>query len=152
MTQRRCNTFAIMIQTALLIQDMLKIKLDIEGIINMFLKIEESSLKERDFKTSIIEFITQYVEKNMNKFIFGSNKTGYDVLGMIKDKGDHLQVQMDKISFSKMIKEGGYEDEKIALKELKQAGYLDHDKNRSTRKRNNALGCRTEVVVIKIFK
>ena len=152
MTQRRCNTFGIIIQTALILQDMLKVKLDVEGIINMIIRIEESSLKQRDFKRSAIDFIKQYVEKNRSKFIEGENIPKYETLGIIRDKDEHLEIQMDKISFVQMIKEGGYEDEKVVLNELKEGGFLNCDTDRYTRKRKNSLGFRAEVVVINLDK
>ena len=59
---------------------------------------------------------------------------------------------MDKISFAQMIKEGGYEDEKVVLNELKEGGFLNCDRDRYTRKRKNSLGIKAEVVVINIDK
>lgn len=152
MTQRRCNTFAIIVQTALILEDMLKVKLDVKGIINMIIRIEESSLKQRDFKRSAIDFIKQYVEKNRSKFIEGENIPKNETLGIIRDKNEHLEIQMDKISFAQMIKEGGYEDEKVVLNELKEGGFLNCDRDRYTRKRKNSLGIKAEVVVINIDK
>ena len=59
---------------------------------------------------------------------------------------------MDQLSFELMIKEGGYEDKKVVLKELKKAGVLDCEKDRLTRSRNNSVGVKTDFIVIKLFK
>ena len=56
---------------------------------------------------------------------------------------------MNKISFEQMINQGGYEDKNVVLKELKDAGYLNCEKDRS---RKNSFGCSEEVYVIKLPK
>ena len=59
---------------------------------------------------------------------------------------------MEKLSFELMIKEGGYEDRKIVLKELKKAGFLECERDRLTRSRNNSIGVLTDYIVIKLPK
>ena len=51
-----------------------------------------------------------------------------------------------------MIKQGGYEDKNIVLRELKDAGYLNCEKDRYTRCRKNSLGYKEEFFVIKLDK
>ena len=74
------------------------------------------------------------------------------MLGKITEKEDYTELQMEQLSFELMIKEGGYEDRKIVLKELKKAGFLDCEKDRLTRSRKNSVGVDTEYVVIKLPK
>lgn len=152
MSVRRCNKFAIILQTALILQDMLQIKLNIEGMINMIIKIEQKSLSNRNFQTSAIDYIKQYVDKYRNRFDCGTSNNALDVLGKITSKSEHIEVQMDKISFKQMIEAGGYEDENVVLRELKQGGFLNCEKDRFTRSRKNSLGCITEFIVVKIPK
>lgn len=57
---------------------------------------------------------------------------------------------MNKISFEEMIKEGGYEDKEVVLRELKQTNHLNCEKDRYTRSRKNPMGYTEEVFVIKI--
>lgn len=152
MSVRRCNKFTIILQTALMLQDMLNIKFNLEGMVNMIIKIEQKSLSNRNFKTTAIDYIKQYVDKYRNKFECGTSNNAFDVLGKIKQKNDHIEIQMDKISFKEMIESGGYEDENVVLRELKQGGFLNCEKDRFTRSRKNSLGCRAEFIVIKIPK
>ena len=49
MTKRRCNNYAVLLTTAYYYQEMMGIKLDIDGIINMLIEIEQSSISKRNF-------------------------------------------------------------------------------------------------------
>lgn len=62
MTDRRCNKFTIIIQTALMLKDALNIELDIDGIIDMIISIEKESIRNRNFNESVIDYIKGYVE------------------------------------------------------------------------------------------
>ena len=151
MTIRRCNKFGIIIQVAYLFQDMMGITLDIDGIKNMIIDIEKESISNRNFRESAIDYIKQYVSKYKNKFESGTaNST--ENLGKIIQKETYVEVQMNKISFEQMIKQGGYEDKNIVLKELKTAGYLNCEKDRYTRCRKNSLGYKEEFFVIILDK
>lgn len=152
MSMRRCSKFAIIIQTALILENILEIKLDIEGMVEMIVKIETESIKYRNFQKSVIDFIKEYVDRYRNKFDGNSKSNSQEVLGKITEKENYTEIQMEQLSFELMIKEGGYEDRKVVLKELKKAGLLDCEKDRLTRSRQNSVGVLTEYVVIKLSK
>lgn len=151
MTKRRCNNYAVLITTAYYYQEMMSIKLDIDGIINMLIEIEESSISKRNFSKSSIDYIKQYISKFKRKFEINDN-VSMDTLGKLIPKKECIEVQMNKISFEEMIKQGGYEDKNIVLKELKQNGYLNCESDRFTRSRKNSLGYTEDVYVIKLPK
>lgn len=151
MTFRRCNKFGIILQTAYLFQNMMDIKLDIDGIKKLMVEIERESLRNRNFRDSAIDYIKQYVSKYINKFQFNNNSPN-DIFGKLIPKQDCVEVQMNKISFEQMINQGGYEDKNVVLKELKDAGYLNCEKDRYTRSRKNSFGYSEEVYVIKLPK
>ena len=152
MSMRRCNKFAIIIQTAFILQELLEIELDVEGMIEMIVNIEKESIKCRNFQKVVIDFVKEYVDRYRNKFDGKSESKSQEVLGKITEKEDYTELQMEQLSFELMIKEGGYEDRKIVLKELKKAGFLDCEKDRLTRSRKNSVGVDTEYVVIKLPK
>lgn len=151
MTIRRCNKFGIIIQVAYLFQDMMGVRLDIDGIKNMIVNIEKDSISNRNFRESAIDYIKQYVSKYKYKFDGGSSSST-ESLGKIIQKETYVEVQMNKISFEQMIKQGGYEDKNIVLRELKDAGYLNCEKDRYTRCRKNSLGYKEEFFVIILDK
>lgn len=152
MSMRRCNKFAIIIQTAFLLQELLDMVLDVKGMIEMIIKIEQESIKHRSLHKVVIDFIKEYVGRYRNKFDGKSKSNSPEVLGKITEKEDYTEIQMEQFSFELMIKEGGYEDVKVVLRELKTAGFLDCDKDRTTRTRKNGVGVKTKYIVIKLPK
>ena len=118
----------------------------------MIIKIEIESIKYRNLQKSAIDFIKEYVERYRNKFDGKSKSNSQEILGKITEKEDYTEIQMEKLSFELMIKEGGYEDRKIVLKELKKAGFLECERDRLTRSRNNSIGVLTDYIVIKLPK
>ncbi|MDY3960750.1 DUF927 domain-containing protein [Romboutsia timonensis] len=152
MSMRRCSKFAIIIQTAFIIEELLDIELDIEGMMDMIVSIEIESIKYRNFHKVVMDFIKDYVDRYRNKFDGKSKSNSQEILGKITEKEDYTELQMDEYSFGLMIKEGGYEDRKIVQKELKKAGFLDCEKDRLTRSRKNSVGVDTNYIVIKLPK
>lgn len=140
-----------MLTTAYYYQEMMGIKLDIDGIINMLIEIEKSSISKRNFSQSAIDYIKQYISKFKRKFETDDN-VPIDTSGKLIPKREWIEVQMNKISFEEMIKQGGYEDKNVVLKELKQNGYLNCESDRFTRSRKNSLGYTEDVYVIKLPK
>lgn len=151
MTKRRCNNYAVLLTTAYYYQEMMGIKLYIDGIINMLIEIEKSSISKRNFSQSAIDYIKQYISKFKRKFETDDN-VPIDTSGKLIPKRVWIEVQMNKISFEEMIKQGGYEDKNVVLKELKQNGYLNCEADRFTRSRKNSLGYTEDVYVIKLPK
>ena len=68
---------------------------------------------------------------------------------MIKKKG-HLEVEVLPNKFKMIVEEGGFEDDKVVLKELKKSGYLECEKDRYTRKRETQAGIKIPLIVVKI--
>ena len=152
MIDRRCEKYAIILQTAYLFEEMMNVQLKIEEIKEMLIEVEKESIKNRNFKESAIDYIKQYVEKYKNKFITeGNTNSSNDILGkLIKNKNNNIEVQMDKISFERMIKEGGFEDKNVVLKELKASGFLNCESDRYTRSRKNEFGTTVDYIVVSL--
>ena len=100
---------------------------------------------------SFTDYIKQYISKFKRKFETDDN-VPIDTSGKLIPKREWIEVQMNKISFEEMIKQGGYEDKNVVLKELKQNGYLNCESDRFTRSRKNSLGYTEDVYVIKLPK
>lgn len=151
MTKRRCSKYALILLTAYYYEEMQDIKLDIDGIINMLTMIEKESIENRNFSESAIDYIKQYVSRYKKKFEI-NDITSMDTLGKLTIKNDHVEVQMNKISFEEKVKQGGFEDKNVVLKELKDNGFLNYEKDRFTRSRKNSLGYIEDVYVVKLPK
>lgn len=150
-TERRLKTYVLLYLTGKLYEEMEDVQLDMDSIIDLFIKIEKESIKARNFDTNVIEFITTYVSANSNKFIRKGEKTNGDIWGIITDKNDYTEVAFNKLRFEKMLDEGGYEDRDVVLNELKQSKVLSHDKDRYTRKRKDITGLMVPMIVVKIY-
>ncbi|MDM0611618.1 DUF927 domain-containing protein [Clostridium perfringens] len=153
MIDRRCEKYAIILQTAYLFSEMMNVQLKIKEIKEMLIEVERKSIKNRNFKESAIDYIKQYVEKYKNKFeTEGNTNSSNDILGKLISKSDCVEVQMNRISFDNMLKEGGFEDSNVVLKELKSSGFLNCESDRYTRSRKNKLGTTIEYIVVKLKK
>lgn len=153
MIDRRCEKYAIILQTAYLFSKMMNVQLKIKEIEEMLIEVERKSIKNRNFKESAIDYIKQYVEKYKNKFETDDNtNSSKDILGKLISNRDFVEVQMDKISFDNMLKEGGFEDSNVVLKELKSSGFLNCESDRYTRSRKNKFGTTVDYIVVKLKK
>ncbi|WP_455543958.1 DUF927 domain-containing protein [Intestinibacter sp.] len=153
MLDRRCNYYALILESAVILEQMeSSIKIDIDKVIELLISIEKKSIKHRNLSKSAIDFIKDYVQKYKNKFDGQGGTKSYEILGTIKDKGDYTELQMTETSFDTLLKEGGFEDKNVVLKDLKENKFLDHEKDRNTRTRNDYNGIPTKFIVIKLFK
>ena len=60
-----------------------------------------------------------------------------------------MELEMTQSKFELMLKDGGFEDKNVVLRELKSKGILDCDRDRFTRKRMTDAG-KIPVIVIKL--
>ena len=150
-TKRRVVNYAMIHLTGKLFSEMFETEIDLKDIVKMFIEIEKESIKNRNFEDSAFEYIKSYVTKHINKFETDSNKVRGEVWGYIIKKKDCIEVEINPLKFDEMLKEGGYEDKDVVLKEFKNNGILNCDKDRYTRKRKHGLG-KIPMIVIKIKK
>lgn len=148
-TDRRVNKIAIIILTMKLFEKMMDIKLNINKGLEIILKAEKESIKQRNFDKSFIEYFKEYVSSNTTKF--SKNKkidTVRDYIGNIKRKNGYLEVEVLPSKFKEIVKDGGFEDDKVVLKELKKSGYLECESDRYTRKRETQAGIKIPLIVV----
>ncbi|MGL6105024.1 DUF927 domain-containing protein [Romboutsia sp.] len=157
-TSRRANKLATITTTAKIFQEYLskevgkEIKLDIKGMIQVLTDVERESIKSRNLDKSALEHIRQYILDNKHKFEKNwEEKPKGQLIGKLTRKKDYLELEMTPSKFKEMLKEGGYESDKVVLKELKNKGMLDCDSDRYTRKRNTDAG-NIPVIVVKLLK
>ena len=148
---RRINKIAITMLTMKLFEDMIDIKLNKNEVLKIILKAERESIKQRNFDKSFIDYFKDYVSSNYTKFSKEKSiDTVRDYIGNIKRKKEYLEVEVLPTKFKEIIEEGGFEDSKVVLKELKKSGYLECESDRYTRKRKTQAGITVQLIVIKI--
>lgn len=172
-SNRRANKLATILTTSRLFQKYLdekteaNIKLNINGMIKILIESERESIKSRNLDKSAYEHIRQYVINNKHKFEtnFSDNRKKHytnsseyseqprwEIIGKLTKKKDYIELEMTPNKFEVMLKEGGFEDKKVVLKELKKKGILDCDKDRYTRKRLGFGSISTSMIVVKLAR
>lgn len=152
-TSRRVNKFAIIMVTLSLFKKMVNLDIDDNSILKILLEIERESMKGRNFNRSAIDYIRQYISSNGSKFVYFDKEIGTkDYLGKLTKKSDHIELTITPLALDKILKEGGFQDMDVVIKELKKNGHLNHEKDRNTRKRELEKGILTKVYVIKLPK
>ena len=148
---RRINKIAIIILTMQLFERMMNIKMNRNKVLQLILNTEIESIKQRNFDKSFMNYFKEYVSANIVRF--STTKKINDVkdyVGNIKRKEKYLEFEILPEKFKEIVKEGGFEDDKVVLKELKKSGYLECEKDRYTRKRETQAGIKIPLIVIKI--
>lgn len=145
--ERRSAKYAMILLAGELLKDILGFELQINQMIRFFADIEKESMKYRNFKESVVDFIKDYISLHLNQFSLGKNfMTGG--LGRIIQKSKSVEVEMNKTAFKNMLDEGDFEDPEIVLKELKASKQLNCESDRYTRTRKNQFGYSEEVYVL----
>ncbi|MDU6115399.1 MAG: DUF927 domain-containing protein [Paeniclostridium sordellii] len=148
---RRINKISIIILTMQLFEKMMTITIDKNKILRLIIGAERESIKQRNFDKSFIKYFKEYVSSNKVRFSKDKKIDNVrDYIGNIKIKDKYLEFEILPEKFKEIVKEGGFEDDKVVLKELKKSGYLECEKDRYTRKRKTQAGIKIPLIVIKI--
>ena len=132
-TARRSNKFALIMVTLTLFKKIFNLSIDNNKILNILLDIEKESIKSRNFNKSALDYIKQYISSNGSKFVyFDSESDTKDYLGKLSKKDDYIELVIPPIAFDKILKEGGFEDTNVVLKEFKKNGTLNCESDRFT--------------------
>ncbi|HFL3777304.1 TPA: DUF927 domain-containing protein [Clostridioides difficile] len=155
-TSRRASKLATITATSKIFEEYLckklgkEINLDRKGMIKTLLKVEKESIKSRNLDRSALEHIRQYIVDNKHKFEKNwAEKTKGEIIGKLIKKKEYMELEMTQSKFELMLKDGGFEDKNVVLRELKSKGILDCDRDRFTRKRMTDAG-KIPVIVIKL--
>ena len=154
MLSRTSCKYAIVTLTIRLINSRYKdrgIILDIEGIRELLVDTEISSINRRGIKRKAEDWLIQYIESNASKFKSGKEtNTNVDYWGTRKElPNGELEVAILTNKFEEIMRKGKFEDTKVVLEQLKKEGKLEYEAGRLTRKRKvNAI--QTPVYVIRL--
>lgn len=150
-TDRRINKIAIIVLTMKLFERMMNIQMNKDKVLQLILNTEIESIKQRNFDKSFMTYFKEYVSANAVRFSTTRKINDVrDYVGNVKRKEKYLEFEILPEKFKEIVKDGGFEDDKVVLKELKKSGYLDCEKDRYTRKRETQAGIKIPLIVIKI--
>jgi putative DNA primase/helicase len=135
-SHRIADKLGLIMATAELVNERFDFTLNLDAILGMLLEIEQQTAGMRDVGANAYNYFKQMVIQHRSKFegeFFREN--GYECLGRITRKGNEIEVSMLTQPFRQWMAEGGFEDVDVILQNWKEKGYLDHDKDKLTRKR-----------------
>ncbi|WP_419743993.1 DUF927 domain-containing protein [Macrococcoides bohemicum] len=120
------------------------LKLKTNDIRQIFVDYHWNTVTNRSMEEKAIEAIVQFVAKNRNNFSTGdklvSNVDNYGLINLVSTTDgkslDFIKVDILKDSFNKMIEASNFQDGRVVINALKEAGYLimtetDRPTNRS---------------------
>lgn len=142
---RMLDTYAVIMFSVHLLESVLvdenpKLKLKKDDIRQILVDYHWNTVTNRAMHEKAIEAIIQFVAKNRSKFSTGKKLTAHtDNYGLINlvspgksNTQSFIQVNILKDAFSILIGEANFQDSKIVIKALKDAGYLImNEKDRS---------------------
>lgn len=162
LTERASKQSAIILLSAELIQKVLKIELNVEGILKL---LEEHSLvrdpENADISRRAFEYLLQYVSRYYSQFYRGGQyeTVPSDCKGCIKSHAEKTLQSGEKSSitlyildsiFEEILREGNFPDKKIILKKWKAQGYLKSEKDRYLSDITIAPGIRAKGYIIRV--
>lgn len=154
--ERISANYALILTAADLANEAFKFNFDIDKMINLFIQNEIENDSETDIAKAAHEKLIDFAKTHHGHFTKFNTKHGrlnidyQDVNDSIEAYG-RIDTNMNKAyddnkvivgeygftreAFKKIVLSLGYEDEKVLLKKLKQAGYLNHEQGKMYRKR-----------------
>jgi hypothetical protein len=165
---RRAYKLAIISTTARIAKVALKLDFHVKEITKFLINNEKESSLDRNIEQKAYEYFLQQYAINEKKFIKDHTKNGkhkgfltkndsIETWGTFVDNKDKNSSKQDEICiyphiFKEIMNSGGYEDERIILKQWKETGILDCEEDRFTRRRKlSSTGGRVQVYVIKVL-
>lgn len=141
LTERSAKQSALILVAVDILKEVLNLQLNKEEIQNF---MEKHSLVNNIEKVSIgiraMEWLLQFLAKNQTQFIRGNeNETGYTCRGRLEEirtdilkngQTCSLKLYISHTEFINILKEGKFSEAQTILKEWKEAGYLQAQKDR----------------------
>ena len=142
-TDRACKQYALIMLSASLIQRVMGIELNEDGIVEF---IEEHSpvkdMDKMDIGSRALIYLKQYITKYYSQFVLPDDDSSYapqKCLGRIGNKGLSIMkngasykkcLYMADVTLENILREGRFPDKKVILKKWKESGILKCEKDR----------------------
>ncbi|MGL5151113.1 MAG: DUF927 domain-containing protein, partial [Clostridium sp.] len=133
--QRISNKLAVILATGEIVKNAIRINLNLDEILNFLVKNEEQNMLQRDIGMRSFNQIVQKVIENKGYFKINNCTTQNTICwGIINSKEDYHEVIILKNILEKNLKELGYGDSKVIIKEWKNSNLLHAEKDRSSKR------------------
>ena len=132
---RIANKLAIILVTGEIINDSIRIDLDLDSILNFLVENEEKNMLERDIGAKAFNQIIQKIIENKGNFKINNIPIKNNICwGNINFKEDYYEVAILKNVLEKNLRDLGYGEPKVVVKEWKNSAYLDTENDRTTKR------------------
>lgn len=132
---RIANKLTIILATGEIINSAIEIDLNLDNILNFLVENEEKNMIERDIGTRAFNQIIQKVIENKGNFKINNLSLQNNICwGNINFKEDYYEVSILKNVLEKNLRDLGYGEPKVIIKEWKNSNYLDCETDRSTKR------------------
>ncbi|KAF6627803.1 DUF927 domain-containing protein [Paenibacillus sp. EKM208P] len=134
-TDRLSRKLALIMLTCAVAKKALDLEFNTQEIFQFLLDNEAAQVETRDLGERALEYFQEQYLKHSNHFLSDSNPYArQDTYGKVTESEGGTTVSILTTEFAKWMKEGGFEDCKIVLKNWKDKKILDSEKDRYTRK------------------
>ncbi|MFL0167934.1 DUF927 domain-containing protein [Candidatus Clostridium helianthi] len=155
-TDRRIKRHAIFLTTVSLFEEAFEITLSNYEIMRLLMEVEKSSIENRNFDKTSIDYICNFVSINIDKFnVFNKPAKSMEPRfakseswGNITISESKTEIEINPLILEETLQKGGFKSPRVVLRELRNSGYLDHEKEKLYRKRKNNLGKISKVYVL----
>lgn len=132
---RIANKLAIILVTGEIINDSIRIDLDLDSILKFLVENEEKNMLERDIGAKAFNQIIQKIIENKGNFKINNISIKNNICwGNINFKEDYYEVAILKNVLEKNLRDLGYGEPKVVVKEWKNSNYLDTENDRTTKR------------------
>lgn len=156
---------AVILTAAELLNRCCNLTLDTDKMLSLFLQAEDTGNSTETLADRAYNYLINTITANTHHFvkeaklpIVGSEipqltetpVSNTERWGKIEEEKQKVLIIYEKMKV--LLKKGGFESDKVTLRAMREAGYLDHDKGRNTRDRkiskDDATSC--TVVILKL--
>ncbi|WP_337019532.1 DUF927 domain-containing protein [Oceanobacillus massiliensis] len=136
---RISNKLALILVTADLVRESLKLDLNMGDLLQFLIEHELESMSSRDLGQNAYDYFKGMIIQHRSKFVGDYfREKGQECWGKLTTKGASIEVNMLKEPFQRLMKEGGFDDDKVVLQHWKDKGYLIHEANKLTQRKTLA--------------
>jgi len=137
LSARRANKLAVIMATADMARDALGLDFNMDAMLELLVKTESDNAEAMDIGEKAYLHFLESFERYRKKFS-GEHLDGdsFEVWGKCERKGGRItKIYVLPEIFKKLLAEGEFVDPRVILHEWKAKGLLDHDKDKTTRKK-----------------
>lgn len=161
LTERSSLNIAILLATAELVKRHFRFSIDLDKLLAFLLDNEKQSMEDRDIGAKAYRYFLEQVTINHHRFSSSHGNLSKGIPEFETVQGEHwghwdhsdegAEIAITKEAFKQILKDGGYEDQRMILSRWKQQGLLNCESDRHTRRRKlGPKGPTLDLYVIKV--